>query len=199
MKVLGITGSSGSGKSSVCNIIKKMHNIEIIDADKVVKELQDNKTTYYEKIVESFGQEILLDNELINRKILAEKIFADENEKEKLDKLTFKYVVDEIRNRIEALRIENLEYIVVDAPTLIEANMMDMFDKIIVVTAEESIKLDRICKRDEISKEQAIKRLMSQHDDSFYIKYADFIISNDDENIENKVKAVLEEIERENR
>lgn len=97
MKVLGVTGSSGAGKSTVCKLIKKMYNTEVIDADKIVKELQDNKTIYYEKIVETFGQEILLDNGLINRKILAEKIFTDKFEKEKLDKLTFRYVVAEIK------------------------------------------------------------------------------------------------------
>ena len=184
MKILGVTGNSGSGKSSVCNIIKKINNTEIIDADKIVRELQDNKTIYYQKIVQTFGQEILLDNGLINRKILAEKIFTDKTEKEKLDKLTFKYVVDEIRNRIETLKTTNVDYIVVDAPTLIEANMIKMFDKIIVVTAEENIKINRICKRDEISRKQAIERLMSQNDDNFYKKYADFIILNNDENIE---------------
>ena len=72
-----------------------------------------------------------------------------------------------------------------------------MFDKIIVVTAEENIKINRICKRDEISRKQAIERLMSQNDDNFYKKYADFIILNNDENIENKVKVILEKIERE--
>ena len=51
MKILGVTGNSGSGKSSVCNIIKKINNTEIIDADKIVRELQDNKTIYYQKIV----------------------------------------------------------------------------------------------------------------------------------------------------
>ena len=108
MKILGVTGNSGSGKSSVCNIIKKINNTEIIDADKIVRELQDNKSIYYQKIVQTFGQEILLDNGLINRKILAEKIFTDKTEKEKLDKLTFKYVVDEIRNRIETLKTTNV-------------------------------------------------------------------------------------------
>lgn len=198
MKLLGITGSSGSGKSSVCKIIKKIYNTEIIDADKIVKELQDNKTIYYDKIVEMFGQEILLDNGFINRKMLAEKIFTDKIAKEKLDKLTFKYVIDEIKNRIETLRKANLSYIIVDAPTLIEANMIEMFDKIIAVTAEEDIKLNRICKRDEISKEQAIMRLSAQHENSFYEMYADFVILNNDENLENKVKIILEQIEREN-
>lgn len=196
MKILGITGSSGSGKSLVCDIISKFYNVEIINADKVVKELQDSKSEYYRKIVETFGKDILLDNGLINRKALAEIIFSDNLEKEKLDKLTFKYVVDEIKNRLETLKQRELDYIIVDAPTLIEANMMDMFDKIIVVIANEENKIDRICKRDGITKELAIKRLKAQNENSFYEKYADFVITNDDNNIENKVKEILEKLGR---
>lgn len=198
MKIIGITGSSGSGKSSVCNIIKKIRKAEIIDADEIAKELQDNKTIYYEKIVETFGKDILLDNGCINRKKLANIIFSNLAEKEKLDKLTFKYVVGEIKNRIELLKSKELNYIIVDAPTLIEAGMLDMFDIIVIVKSKENNKIDRICKRDGITVNEARKRLSSQKSDEFYEAYADFVISNDDENIENKVTELLERIEREN-
>lgn len=198
MKIIGITGSSGSGKSSACRIIKKRRNTKIIDADEIAKELQDNKTIYYEKIVEAFGKDILLDNGSINRKKLANIIFSNLVEKEKLDKLTFKYVVEEIKTRIELLKKQDLNYIVVDAPTLIEAGMLDMFDIIIVVKSNEKNKIDRICKRDEITVKEAQKRLASQKSDEFYEAYANFVISNDDENIENKVTEVLERVEREN-
>lgn len=197
MKILGVTGSSGSGKSSICKIIQNTHRAEVLDADKIVKELQDNKTRYYKKIVETFGKEILLDNKNINRKLLAEKIFTNRSEKAKIDKITFEYVVPEIKKRIEKLSKKNLEYIIVDAPILIEANMMNMFDKIIVVVAKRNTKVNRICKRDGISKDLALKRLMSQKSDRFYKSYADFVIINDDEEIVNKVKIILEKIERE--
>jgi len=196
MKILGITGSSGSGKSTVCEIIKNSYKAEIIDADKVVKELQDDKTEYYEKIVQTFGKEILLDNGFIDRKKLAEIIFTNSSEKDKIDKLTFNYVVNEIKRRIDISSQKNLEYIVVDAPTLIEAGMLDMFDKIIIVVANKENKINRICKRDEISREQAINRLKSQKEDEFYLSNADFVVTNDDDRIEEKVKEILKEIER---
>lgn len=198
MKIIGITGSSGAGKSSVCKMIKKIRKAEIIDADEIAKELQDNKTIYYEKIVETFGKDILLDNGCINRKKLANIIFSNLVEKEKLDKLTFKYVVEEIKNRVGLLKSKDLNYIVVDAPTLIEAGMLDMFDIIVIVKSKENNKIDRICKRDGITVNEARKRLSSQKSDEFYEVYADFVISNDDENIENKVTELLERIEREN-
>lgn len=196
MKIVGITGSSGSGKSTVCKIIKNSYKAEIIDADKIVKKLQDEKTEYYEKIVQTFGKEILLDNGLINRKKLAEIIFTNSSKKDKMDKLTFYYVVNEIKRRIEISSTENLEYIVVDAPTLLEAGMVDMFDKIIVVVANKENKINRICKRDGISKEQAVNRLSSQKEDEFYLSKADFVITNDNDRIEEKVKEILKEIGR---
>lgn len=196
MKILGITGSSGSGKSTVCQIIKENYKSEIIDADKVVKELQNNKTEYYEKIVQIFGKEILLENGLINRKKLSEIIFTNSSEKDKIDKLTFYYVVNEIKRRIEISSQKDLEYIIVDAPTLLEAGMVDMFDKIIVVVANKENKINRICIRDEISREEAINRLKSQKEDEFYLSKADFVITNDNDKIEEKVKEIFKEIGR---
>lgn len=70
-----------------------------------------------------------------------------------------------------------------------------MFDKIIVVISKPENKIKRICKRDDISEEYARQRLSAQREDEFYIRYADFVILNNDEDIESKVKKVLEEME----
>jgi dephospho-CoA kinase len=195
MKVIGITGSSGSGKSTVCQKLAKLRKSVIIDADQIARELQHEKTEYYEKIVENFGQDILLEDKSINRKTLADIIFSNMDMKIKLDELTFKYVVDEIKRQIEMYSKQNLEYILVDAPTLIEANMKNMFDYIIVVIASKENQIDRICKRDGITEMLAVKRLDSQHENDFYTQYADFVISNDDEKIDIKVKAIVEKME----
>lgn len=104
MKIVGITGSSGSGKSTVCECIKKLCHAQLIDADKVAKELQDNKTEYYKKIVETFGKDILFENGLIDRKRLGKIVFSSETQKAKLDKLTARYVADEIKRQIRQFR-----------------------------------------------------------------------------------------------
>lgn len=197
MKILGITGSSGSGKSSVCKIIERFAKIKIIDADKIAKQLQDDKTEYYYKIIEAFGQDIIDEEKNIIRKKLAEIIFKDEAQKLKLDKLTFKYVVDEIKIQIDKYKKENLDYIIVDAPTLIEANMNNMFDYIIAVIATRENKIARICERDNISIELAEARLAAQKEDDFYKSCANFIILNDDNNLDKKVKDMLQKMEGE--
>ena len=75
MRVIGITGSSGSGKTTVCKIIKKLYNSEILDADKVAKELSnDVNSDYYREMVKLFGKECLLEDNMLNRKKIAEII-----------------------------------------------------------------------------------------------------------------------------
>lgn len=196
MLIIGITGPTGAGKSSVCEFIKNNYNARVIDADKVVKELQDNKTEYYTEIIKAFGAEILSNNGFINRSALAHIVFFDKEKKKQLDMLTSKYVCSEIKDRIEVLKKDNLDYIIVDAPTLIETGMQSMFDKIIVVIAKEEDRLARICERDDISKEYAGLRMQAQKENEFYTKYADFVILNEDKTLEDKVRTVFEKIGR---
>lgn len=197
MLIIGITGPTGAGKSSVCEFIKNNYNAEIIDADKVVKELQDDKqSSYYLAIREIFGSDVLDNNDFINRKALAHIAFADINKKDKLNELTKRYVVSDIKERIQILSQTGLDYIIVDAPTLIENGMQSMFDKIIAVIAKEEDRLKRICKRDDISEEYATLRMQAQKENEFYTKYADFVITNEDKDLESKIRTVFEEMGR---
>lgn len=197
MLIIGITGPTGAGKSSICEFIKNNYNAEIIDADKVVKELQDDKQSpYYLAIREIFGSDVLDNNDFINRKTLAHIAFADINKKDKLNELTKRYVVSDIKERIQILRQTGLDYIIVDAPTLIENGMQSMFDKIIAVIAKKEDRLKRICKRDDISEEYATLRMQVQKENEFYTKYADFVITNEDKDLESKVRTVFEEMGR---
>lgn len=197
MLIIGITGPTGAGKSSVCEFIKNNYNAEIIDADKVVKELQNDKqSSYYLAIREIFGSDVLDNNDFINRKTLAHIAFADINKKDKLNELTKRYVVSDIKERIQILRQTGLDYIIVDAPTLIENGMQSMFDKIIAVIAKKEDRLKRICKRDDISEEYATLRMQAQKGNEFYTKYADFVITNEDKDLESKVRTVFKEMGR---
>lgn len=197
MLIIGITGPTGAGKSSICEFIKNNYNAEIIDADKVVKELQDDKQSpYYLAIREIFGSDVLDNNDFINRKTLAHIAFADINKKDKLNELTKRYIVSDIKERIQILRQTGLDYIIVDAPTLIENGMQSMFDKIIAVIAKKEDRLKRICKRDDISEEYATLRMQVQKENEFYTKYADFVITNEDKDLESKVRTVFEEMGR---
>lgn len=96
MKIIGITGNSGSGKSTISKLISKNYEAKIIDADKIAKEMAKNNGEYLQAIRQAFGNDVIKNNEL-DRKKLADIVFFNRAEKEKLDGLTFEYVVEEIK------------------------------------------------------------------------------------------------------
>lgn len=194
MQVIGITGNSGSGKSYISNeIIKylesKVVQARLIDADEVVKKMQCGDTEYKKQIVKAFGNKILNDENEINRKALANIIFNDNAEKEKLDKLTNEYVVEDIKRQIK--KTENVDYLILDVPLLFECKLNNYCDITIGVISSMDKKINRICTRDKITKEEALKRLNSQKDDEFYKNRCNFTIENNGDNDITKIIAEI--------
>ena len=173
--VIGVTGNSGSGKSEISKILSNKINAKIIDADKVVKELYTPGQEYYNKILELFGKKVLEKNNKLNRNKIAEIIYNNESEREKLNNLTYKYVVDEIKKRVKKEKNIN---IIIDAPLLFESKLDEICDITVAVLAEKSLKINRICTRDNIEQKIAISRLAIQKEDSYYQKKADYIVTN---------------------
>ena len=102
MKIIGITGNSGSGKSTISKLISKNYEAKIIDADKIAKEMTKNNGEYLQAIRQAFGNDVIKNNEL-DRKKLADIVFLNRAEKEKLDGLTFEYVVEEIKKELKIM------------------------------------------------------------------------------------------------
>lgn len=175
MKIIGVTGSSGSGKSTASRIIKKELGAKVIDADRLVKQKQKPGQIYFKKIVELFGKEILQKDGSLNRRKIAEIIFQDELKKEELDKLTYKYVVEEIKNQIKGMKEE---YVIIDAPLLIESKLNEICDVTVAIVSNEEEQIKRICKRDNIEENEAKLRIKAQKDNAFYKTNADYIVEN---------------------
>ena len=178
MKVIGITGNTGSGKSTISKIIEKNYNGIIIDADRIAREMSENQSEYLKEIENQFGKEIIeysrqdkKQEKKLNRKKLADIVFCDKTAKARLDKITFKYVVKEIEKRLEDAKNEKkYSYIVLDVPLLFESKLNEECDYTIGVIAKKEEKIDRICKRDNISRQKALERLSSQPENEFYIE-----------------------------
>ena len=175
MKIIGVTGSSGAGKDTLCEILENKYNAEIVDADKIAKELSKKGTMYLKSIVDCFGSKIVNRQGELNRKKLASIIFEDEKKREELNKLTFIYVVDEIKRRISKLK---KDIIVVNAPLLFESNLNQICDFVIAIIADRDIQIERIMKRDNLTKEAAEKRLNMQKSNEYFEENADYIIHN---------------------
>lgn len=152
-------------------------------------------TIYFKAIVKTFGENILLDNGEINKPKLANIIFSDASQRELLNSLTYKYVVEEIKKQVE----ESEDKItIIDAPLLIESKLNQICDIVISVIADEDMKIKRICRRDNIDENVALNRLKAQPENNFYIKNSDYvIINNDNSNLEEQAKGIIELIEGE--
>lgn len=192
MRIIGITGNSGSGKSTVSKMISENYEAKIIDADKIAKEMTMNNGEYLQAIKQTFGEDVIKDNTL-DRKKLADIVFSNKTEKEKLDSLTFEYVVRRIKEEIKKAQIKSdIKYIVLDVPLLFESKLNEVCNYTIGVTAPKIEKIKRICKRDKLSEEKALQRLNSQPDDEFFIQQCDFIIENiNNEKTEEKVNEIM--------
>lgn len=189
MKIIGITGNSGSGKSTISKLISKNYEAKIIDADKIAKEMTKNNGEYLQAIRQAFGNDVIKNNEL-DRKKLADIVFLNKAEKEKLDGLTFEYVVEEIKKELEANQNLDYQYIILDVPLLFESKLDKLCDYTIGVIAPQTEKIKRICKRDKLPKEKALQRLNSQPNDEFFTKNCNTVINN--ENKEETIKMVNE-------
>lgn len=176
MKIIGITGSSGAGKTEACKILQKRYDAEIIDADEVAKKLSKKGTLYLNSIVDSFGKEIVYKNGALNRKKLANMIYEDDKKREQLNQCTFDYIVQEIKARIN--NVNHKEMILIDAPLLYESGLDSICDMVIAIVSETDEQIQRICHRDGITKEMAIKRLNAQADNQFFEEMTDIQIQN---------------------
>ena len=187
--ILGITGSSGAGKSTVCEILEKKYHAKIINADKIAKKLSQKGTEYLAKIVQNFGIDILLANGELNRRKLADIIYQDSQKRELLNKCTFQYIKKEIEKQIQEAQEE---LIAIDAPLLFEAKLEEFCNFTIAVIAKnKEIQLQRIMKRDGIEEAHAKQRIAAQPENEYYISKCDYQIIND-----NKLEDMEAQIDR---
>ncbi|MBO5413899.1 MAG: dephospho-CoA kinase [Clostridia bacterium] len=196
MKIIGITGSSGSGKSTVTSILEKELKAKVINADEIVKQMQTQGSKYFEKIVELFGKDVIKENGSLNRRKLAEIIFQDKAQKEKLDNLTYKYVVEEIRKQVN---IAKGEYVIIDAPLLIESKLNEICNSVIAVISKKEEQIKRICKRDNIEASKANLRIEAQMDNEFYKKNADYVVENNGGNYDElvgRIRKLVQELQQ---
>ena len=186
--ILGITGSSGAGKSTVCEILERKYSSQTINADKIAKQLSKQGTNYLQEIIQNFGDDILLEDGELNRRKLANIIYSNPEKRDELNNITFKYIKNEIKEQIAK---SNNNIIAIDAPLLLEANLQEICDKTIAVISEDrNLQIKRIIKRDNIDKEHAIARLNAQHPNEFYIQNWDNTLINE-ETLEQQIEKLL--------
>ena len=159
-KIIGITGGIASGKSTVTEFLRQK-GFQVVDADAVVHQLQKPGGRLFQVLVEHFGEKILLENGELNRPLLASLIFSNPEEQEWSKRTQGEIIREELaalRNRFA--QTEALFFM--DIPLLFEQNYASWFDETWLVYVNRDVQLERLMKRDQISKEAAESRLNSQ-------------------------------------
>lgn len=176
MLVVGLTGNIGCGKSSLSELLMSK-NIDVIDADIISREIMYDKELL-ETIFYEFGTEIKNNDGTLNRKKLGNIVFNDDDMLIKLNSITHPAIKRKINDRIIDISNQGKNIVVIDAALLIEGKFLDLVDKLVVITCNEEVQLNRVVNRDNITKEEALKRINSQMKQDEKIKYADYIIDN---------------------
>ena len=159
-KIIGITGGIASGKSTVTNFLRQK-GFEVVDADAVVHQLQKPGGRLYQVLVEHFGEKIFLENGELNRPLLASLIFSNPEEQEWSKRTQGEIIREELAAlRNQFAQTEALFFM--DIPLLFEQNYASWFDETWLVYVNRDVQLERLMKRDQISKEAAESRLNSQ-------------------------------------
>ena len=175
MKIIGLTGPTGSGKSTVSVLAEKL-GFAVIDCDKVAKEVS-NKSQVILKLTDAFGKSIIKDGAL-DRKALAKIAFSSVQKTELLNGIMLPEISEEIEDMIATLSGEGKEYILLDAPTLYESGADKKCEAVIAVLANENYRKSRILSRDNLTEEQANDRLSASKEDNFYKEKTEHILYN---------------------
>lgn len=181
MIVLGLTGPTGSGKSTASRMLTDWDGIVVVDCDEVSRRVVGRGKTCLLDLAVEFSSAIINSDGTLNRRKLANIVFGDKAKLRRLNEIVFPYIMEELREEIASARKAGAMLTVLDAPTLFESKADALCDKVAVVTASPQLRRFRIMTRDQLSPKEVEDRMNSQHDEEFYTSRADFVIRNDED------------------
>lgn len=177
MKRIGITGSIGTGKSYVSKLITG-RGYKVIDADIVAREVLESSYSTLLEIEKEFGNSVINNNRTLNRAKLGEIVFSNADKLTKLNAIMHPKINDRIGKLCNEAARNGEEVLFIDIPLLFENKLESIVDQIIVVATDEETQLERVCSRDNLSEENALKRIHSQIPISEKIKLGNYLIDN---------------------
>ena len=175
--VIGLTGGIASGKSIVSAKLKEL-GAAVIDADLLARDVVRKGEIAYNKIVQCFGEDILLPGGDIDRKKLGNIVFSDKEKLALLNSITHPEIINRMKERIQELKAEGAKVIVVDAAILIEMGLHKYVDSVWVLSVDRETQMKRLVERDKFNYREAENRINSQFTNEVRKKYADVVIDN---------------------
>ncbi len=175
VKIIGITGGTGAGKSILSAEFKRL-GAEVIDADEISRRITKKDGCAFSEVVSCFGRQILDENGEIDRNKLGSIVFADPEKLALLEKITHKHIFSEIEERINSCKDK---VAVLDVPLLFQCDFPIKCDLTVAVIADNDIRIKRIVERDAISRDEASARMKNQLSNDEYKTLADVWFEND--------------------
>lgn len=191
IKILGITGGVGAGKSTILSYLARQYGARVIELDKAGHLCMQPGTACYEQIVERFGQEILAEDGSIDRPALSKIVFADRKEVEALNHIVHPAVKDYIRTEIRKEQ-ENgtVPFVVLEAALLLEDHYDEICDEIWYVYVEDGVRIQRLQASRGYTPEKTRAVLKNQKSDEEFRRFCQFVIDNSSDNVENTYKQI---------
>lgn len=178
MKIIGVTGGVGAGKSTVLNYLEKRYGAKLILADLVGHEVMEPGHEAYEQVVKAFGQEIVSEDNTIDRKTLGAIVFADEKKRMILNRIIHPAVRQEILRRLEEAKLSHMLYVVVEAALFLEENYDAFCDETWYIYTDEKIRRQRLKQSRGYSDERIDQIFRSQKTHEEFQKRCLFMIDN---------------------
>lgn len=178
MKVIGLTGGIGSGKSTVSQLLSEL-GASVLDADKVGHQCYQPGTEAWKDVVDAFGEEIVAPDGSIDRKKLGAIVFGDPEALIRLNQIMHPRMYDMMADQIEEYRLGGVEVVVLEAAILFEAGWTPLVDEIWITVASEPTVVQRVRERTGLPEEQIRSRIRSQLSNEERKGKADLVISND--------------------
>lgn len=187
--IVGLTGQTGAGKTTVSEMFLD-NEFYIINADNVARMVMSKGMPCLDEVSKAFGNDILDENGELIRSKLADIVFTDKSQLEKLNNITYPYIVEQIKKMINSALTFCSNKILIDAPTLFESGCNKLCDKIVSVVSVKELRVRRIIARDNLTKSQAENRIKSQLSEEFFRQNSDYVIENNTSKNDLKIKTL---------
>lgn len=190
--VIGLTGQTGAGKTTVCSMLAE-NGCTIIDGDIVARRAVENPDVLA-KLCDYFGNDIIVGGSL-DRRRLASLAFASKEATKVLNDITHPEITQIILDEIEAAHRNKAKAVIIDAAALFESPLLPYCDLFVCVIADTETRIARVTKRDSITREAALERISAQGDEEYYVSKSDIIIVNNGGELKQQLQPLIKIIE----
>ena len=178
MKIIGITGGVGAGKSTVLDHLEKQYNACVLQADKIGHLVMEPGGICYGQVIALFGKQIIKNDKTIDRKMVSDVVFAHEEMRQKLDDIIHPAVKSYILDKIEEQKKAGCTLMIVEAALLLEDHYDAFCDKVWYIHTDQEIRIERLMSSRGYTREKAENIIARQATEGFFREHADYITQN---------------------